>query len=90
MAMSALETALLEHPGTKVLVVNGHYDLVTPYLASRWLVRQLAVPDAVRAGIRLRLYEGGHMVYMRPDSRQLLARDAAQLYAPPGAAPPSQ
>jgi hypothetical protein len=80
----------LEHPGTKVLIVNGLYDLVTPYLASRWLVNQLAVPDAVRAGIRLRLYEGGHMMYMRPESRRFLARDAADLYGPPGAAPPSQ
>ncbi len=39
LAMSSLETALLEHPGTRVLIVNGHYDLVTPYLASRWLFR---------------------------------------------------
>ncbi|MBV8133479.1 MAG: alpha/beta hydrolase [Alphaproteobacteria bacterium] len=90
LAMSSLETALLEHPGTKVLIANGHYDLVTPYLASRWLVDQLAVPAAVRAGIRLRVYEGGHMMYMRPDSRALLSRDAAMLYAQPGAAPPSQ
>ena len=44
LAMSSLETALLEHPGTKVMIANGHYDLVTPYLASRWLVDQLAVP----------------------------------------------
>jgi carboxypeptidase C (cathepsin A) len=90
LAMSSLETALLEHPGTKVLIVNGHYDLVTPYLASRWLFGQLAVPALVRAGIRLRVYEGGHMMYMRPDSRLLLSRDAAELYAAPGGAPPSQ
>jgi carboxypeptidase C (cathepsin A) len=90
LAMSSLETALLEHPRTKVLIANGHYDLVTPYLASRWLVDQLAVPATVRQGIRLRVYEGGHMMYMRPDSRALLARDAAMLYAQPGAAAPSQ
>jgi len=90
LAMSSLETALLEHPGTKVLIANGLYDLVTPYLASRWLVDQLAVPVAVRQGIRLRVYEGGHMMYMRPDSRALLARDAAMLYAQSGPAPPSQ
>ena len=90
LAMSSLETALLEHPETKVLIANGHYDLVTPYLASRWLVDQLAVPAAVRAGIRLRVYEGGHMMYMRPDARSRLARDAAELYARPGTAPPSQ
>jgi carboxypeptidase C (cathepsin A) len=88
-AMSSLETALLEHPRTKVLIVNGHYDLVTPYLASRWLADQLAVPAAVRAGIRMRVYEGGHMMYMRPDARLLLSRDAAELYAAPGAASPS-
>jgi carboxypeptidase C (cathepsin A) len=86
-AMSALEAVLLQHPDTKVLIVNGHYDLVTPYLASRWLVRQLSVPDPVRAGIRLRIYEGGHMIYMRPESRRLLAREAAELYAIGAGAP---
>src|SRR5215471_11934765 len=90
LAMSSLETALLEHPGTKVLITNGCYDLITPYLASRWLVDQLAVPAALRQGIRLRVYEGGHMMYMRPDTRLRLARDATDLYATPNAVPPSQ
>jgi carboxypeptidase C (cathepsin A) len=90
LAMSSLEAALLGHPGTRVLIVNGRYDLVTPYLASRWLVDQLNVPAAVRAMIQLRVYEGGHMVYMRPDTRSLLARDAAELYGASGAGAPSQ
>ena len=87
LAMSSFEKALLEHPDTKVLIVNGRYDLVTPYFASLWLVDQLEVPAAVRAGIRLRVYEGGHMVYMRPEARSLLARDAAELYGAVGNAP---
>jgi carboxypeptidase C (cathepsin A) len=90
LAMSSLEKALLEHPDTKVLIVNGRYDLVTPYFASRWLVDQLEIPARVRANIRLRVYEGGHMVYMHPVARSLLARDAAELYAAPGASAPSQ
>jgi carboxypeptidase C (cathepsin A) len=90
LAMSSLEKALLEHPDTKVLIVNGRYDLVTPYFASRWLIDQLEVPPRARTNIRLRVYEGGHMVYMRPDARSLLARDAAELYAAPGANAPSQ
>lgn len=88
--MSSLEAALLEHPGTKLLIVNGRYDLVTPYLASRWLIDQLAIPAAMRAGIRLLVYEGGHMVYMRPESRSLLARDAAELYTSPAVNAPTQ
>jgi carboxypeptidase C (cathepsin A) len=88
--MSSLEAALLEHPDTRVLIVNGRYDLVTPYLASRWLVDQLGVPAGVRAGIRLRVYEGGHMMYMRPDARALLAHDAVELYAAHGAGTATQ
>jgi len=81
LAMSSLEAALLEHPATKVLIVNGRYDLVTPYLGSRWLIDQLEIPAATRSAIRLRVYDGGHMVYMRPESRSSLAHDAAELYS---------
>ena len=88
LALSSLEDTLLAHPETRLLIVNGRYDLVTPYLASRWLVDQLAVPAAVRAGIRLRVYDGGHMMYMRPQSRAALAADAADIFAAPSAAPP--
>jgi carboxypeptidase C (cathepsin A) len=90
LAMSSLEAALLERPETKVLITNGRYDLVTPYLASRWLIDQLAIPTAARAGIRLRVYDGGHMVYMRPQSRSLLAHDAAELYTAADGRAPSQ
>ncbi len=51
LAMSSLEAALLEHPATKILIVNGRYDLVTPYLSSRWLVDQLEIPAATRSTI---------------------------------------
>ena len=88
--MASLEAALLAHPGMKVLIANGRYDLVTPYLSSRWLVGQLQVPPATRAQIRLRVYQGGHMMYLRPASRAALAEDAAQLYAAPAPAAPSQ
>jgi carboxypeptidase C (cathepsin A) len=84
-ALAALEAALLVQPGTKVMIVNGRYDLVTPYFASRWLIDQLALPAAVRARIALRVYDGGHMMYMRPKARAALERDAAALFA--GVAP---
>jgi len=52
-------------------------------------------PDAIRDAIRVRLYKGGHMPYLRPDSRRALALDAAQTYAAathsaPAAAAPRQ
>jgi carboxypeptidase C (cathepsin A) len=84
-ALSSLRDALLARPETRVLIANGRYDLVTPYLASRWLVDQLGIPDQLRAQIRLRVYEGGHMMYMRPGSRAALAADAAELFTTGGA-----
>jgi carboxypeptidase C (cathepsin A) len=83
LALSGLQTALLEHPATKVLIANGRYDLVTPYFASRWLVDQLTIPAAVRDAIRIKIYDGGHMMYLRPQSRTALAADVAALFAAP-------
>jgi carboxypeptidase C (cathepsin A) len=86
LAMASLQAVLLEHPATKLMIVNGRTDLVTPYLASRWLVDQLQIPAAARARIRLEVLPGGHMMYMRPRSRAALARAAAALYGAPAAA----
>jgi carboxypeptidase C (cathepsin A) len=89
LALTSLQQTLLSRPQTKLLVVNGRYDLVTPYLGSRWLLDQLGLPAALRADdIRLRVYEGGHMMYMRPKSRAALAADAAALFAGATAPPP--
>ena len=81
LALSGLQTALLDHPATKVLVANGRFDLVTPYLSSRWFIDQLAIPDAVRDGVRIKVYDGGHMMYLRAQSRAALAADVAALFA---------
>lgn len=88
LAMASLQAALLDHPAMRLMIVNGRYDLVTPYLASRWLVDQLQIPAAQRARIRLEVLPGGHMMYMRPSSRAALARAAASLYGAPATAAP--
>jgi carboxypeptidase C (cathepsin A) len=86
LAMASLQQILLEHPATRLMIANGRFDLVTPYLASRWLVDQLQIPAEERARIALHVYPGGHMMYMRPNSRAALADDAAALYGAPSAA----
>jgi carboxypeptidase C (cathepsin A) len=81
--LSGLQTALIDHPATKVLIVNGRYDLVTPYFASRWLMDQLNIPATTRDAIRIKVYDGGHMMYLKPASREALAADAAALFQSP-------
>ena len=67
------------NPALQVLIAHGLTDLITPYFASRYLVDQLP-PLAGAAPIELRLYGGGHMMYMRPESRRALKADARALY----------
>ena len=77
-AMTALADSLALDPGLNVLVVHGYTDLVTPYFASKLLLRQL--PPEVAGQVETATYRGGHMFYTRPDSRRAFRDDAAALY----------
>jgi carboxypeptidase C (cathepsin A) len=71
-----LREALALDPSLKVLVVQGVADLVTPYFATKLLLNQ--IPSFGDPRVRLVLLPGGHMPYLRDDSRRLL-RDAAHV-----------
>jgi len=75
-AVSDLSQALALDPRLKVLVVHGLSDLVTPYFATKLLLDQ--VPDyGDGSRVKLITLRGGHMAYLREDSRKRL-RDAAR------------
>jgi carboxypeptidase C (cathepsin A) len=78
-ALGELQAGRTLNPALEVLVVHGYTDLVTPYLASRYLLDQLP-PLAGAAPITFRVHPGGHMLYMRAESRRALAADARALY----------
>ena len=78
-AMGALRRVLALDPELRVLVVHGYTDLVTPYFASELILRQLRVRDPA-GRVRQENYRGGHMFYLREDSRRSLREDALWLY----------
>jgi carboxypeptidase C (cathepsin A) len=78
-ALDELQKARTQRPALAVLIVHGYTDLVTPYSISRYLIDQLA-PIATARPIELRTYRGGHMMYLRPASRQALAREVHEFY----------
>ena len=81
-AGDALREALAGNPQLKVIVAHGMTDLVTPYLASRFVIDRL--PQSLTAGrVTFNLYAGGHMMYLRTASRARLHADAAKLYPVP-------
>jgi carboxypeptidase C (cathepsin A) len=84
-ALDELQQARTHNPALKVLITHGYTDLVTPYGVSQFLVDQLR-PIEGAAPVTLKVYRGGHMMYMRAPSRRQLYEDARELYT--GAAPP--
>ena len=78
--LDALQEARALNPALQVLIAHGYTDLITPYMMSRYLVRQLPTLPGAKP-IVMRVYEGGHMMYLRPASRAALKHDVAALYS---------
>jgi carboxypeptidase C (cathepsin A) len=63
----------------EVFIAAGYTDLITPYLAPAYLVNQLT-PLEGASPIIIEDYAGGHMLYLRPDTRRALKTDVEAMY----------
>ena len=55
-----------------------HSDMITPYGMTRYVLDHLPPRPPGRA--QLKLYRGGHMLYLDPASRKAFSDDAAAFY----------
>jgi len=78
-SLDDLQKARTFNPALKVFIAHGYTDLATPYAVSRFLIGQLA-PIASARAVEMRVYRGGHMMYMRPASRRALTADVRAIY----------
>ena len=63
-----------------VFIAHGAYDIVTPYLASKYIVRQMSLDPEIEGNVRFELYDGGHMPYTHAAARAALFEDARQFF----------
>lgn len=59
-----LAQAIERNPKLEVLLVNGIYDLATPYFAAVWTMDHLGLPPELRDNIARADFEAGHMMYV--------------------------
>jgi carboxypeptidase C (cathepsin A) len=75
-----LRVLLALTPSFRLVIAHGYSDMVTPYAVSRYVLEHLP-PFEGRA--TLKLYRGGHMFYLDPNSRKAFGADARAVYAAP-------
>jgi carboxypeptidase C (cathepsin A) len=74
-----LRTLLAFSPSFRLLIAHGYADMITPYGMSRYVLTHLP-PIGPPGRAQLKLYRGGHMLYLDPQSRKAFSADAAAFY----------
>jgi carboxypeptidase C (cathepsin A) len=70
-----LAEALVKDANLRVLVLNGYYDLATPFSATEYVMAHLGLPQGTGSRIEMKYYEAGHMMYVHPPSMAKMKRD---------------
>jgi carboxypeptidase C (cathepsin A) len=68
------------NPSLQVLMLNGYYDLATPFLATEYMASHLALEKAQRSHIQMKYFEAGHMMYVHEPSLKLFKGAIAAFY----------
>jgi carboxypeptidase C (cathepsin A) len=74
-----LRVLLAFSPSFKLLIAHGASDMVTPQGATRYVLDHMP-PFDPPGRVQLKLYRGGHMLYMDVNSRKAFTADAAAFY----------
>ena len=59
-----LAAAMRRNPNLEVLLINGIYDLATPYFAAVWTMDHMGLPADLRDNIQRADFAAGHMMYV--------------------------
>ena len=61
-----LAEAMSHNPNLKILVLNGYYDLATPFFGTEYTFDHLGLEKKLKQNVTMKYYEAGHMMYINP------------------------
>src|ERR1700733_11498034 len=70
-----LRSAMIKNPYMKILVMEGYYDLATPFAAANWTMDHLNLDAKYRQNISFATYNAGHMVYVDRAEHDKMKKD---------------
>jgi carboxypeptidase C (cathepsin A) len=70
-----LRGAMIKNPYMKVLVMEGYYDLATPFAAANWTMDHLNLDALFRQNVSYATYNSGHMVYIDRAEHDKMKKD---------------
>ncbi|MGA6985669.1 MAG: peptidase S10 [Terriglobales bacterium] len=70
-----LRSAMIKNPYMKVLVMEGYYDLATPFAAANWTMDHLNLDAQFRQNVSYATYNAGHMVYIDRAEHNKMRKD---------------
>ena len=73
--ITPLRAAIVGNPFLKVLVMEGYYDLATPYYQAEYTMHELNLPANYQKNVSYERYWSGHMVYLEQKSHAKLQKD---------------
>lgn len=73
-----LLNAMSDNPKMKVLVMNGIYDMATPFAGTEYTFDHLGLDKKLKANVIQKYYEAGHMMYTHPESAAKFKKDVAE------------
>ena len=75
---TALRAAMVKDPYLKVVVLEGYYDLATPYYAADYVINHLNLPADFRKNISVETYDSGHMAYVNQQALAKMKQDVVR------------
>jgi carboxypeptidase C (cathepsin A) len=70
-----LRSAMIKNPYMKILVLEGYYDLATPFAAANWTMDHLNLDPKYRQNVSFATFNSGHMVYIDRAEHDKMKKD---------------